>query len=661
MAFAWTAFCSSLLLFLIQPIAAKAILPFLGGSAGVWTTAMLFFQVLLLLGYVYADWLTRRLRPQVQTAIHLSLVALSLLQLPIAIRPPAETSTHPALQVLKMLAVSVGLPYLLLSSTSPMVQVWRARKSDLASAYKLFSVSNAASLIALLSYPFVIEPLVGTQRQMQAWSAGYAGFALLCAGSAWLGRKSGAAVFIPPARVGKQRIARRESALYLVLAACPSILWLSVSNTLSQHVASIPFLWILPLATYLMTLVLAFHSGQWYRPSVYRWLLPAGWVLFTISATRQGFLGLGWNIGLFVLALSLCCMFCHGELARRKPPAKDQLTPFYVTVAAGGALGGVFVGVVAPAVFNQLLELPIGAALCMVLAAGLLYRFPIKRIARLALFATLGLIAVTRIDGTLRGTRLRERNFYGVLEIRDRGTGDDAIRDLFSGPVRHGFQFLSPARRRLPTGYYSPGSGIGALLRSRGPAPVRVGVIGLGAGTLAAYGRPGDHYRFYEINPAVIRAARSDFTFLSDSPSEVAIVPGDGRLSLEHESNDTFDVLVVDAFSGDSIPVHLLTREAFATYFSQMKPGGILAVHVTNLYLDLAPVAAALAASYHREAKLVRNPAASEPDTEASDWILIAPSAGMLEHLPVTSTPLAVRAQARPWTDNYSNLFRVLR
>ncbi len=654
MLFGFTSFYSSLLLFLVQPIIVKAVLPWFGGSAGVWTSAMLFFQVLLFLGYVYAHWTTQHLKARPQIILHIALLAASLLLLPIA--PSAQWkpdgSGEPIIRILVVLMISVGAPYFLLASTGPLVQAWYARRGGTPLPYRLFAVSNAASLAGLVAYPVIVEPFVSNRHQMSAWSAAYAGFAALAGLTGWLSRRPSPVADAKPSATPLSSV---ERLLWVGLAACPSILWLGVANTLSQHVAPVPFLWILPLSIYLLSLILCFQSEWWYRRSIFLLALPAAWILMTMSVTSQGVFGLGWTIALFSIALLVCCMFCHGELARRKPPS-EQLTSFYVMVALGGALGGVFVALAAPLLFNEFLELPIGIAMCVGLGLGLLYRYPLKRIVRLEVLGALGLAIAVQVPSYSEGTHLRIRNFYGMLQVDDQGSEDAAVRLLSNGPIRHGAQFLSPSRRGLATGYYGPNSGVAQALRAFDSRPMRVGVIGLGAGTLASYGRPGDVYRFYEINPAVIRVASSEFGFLSASRSTIEVVPGDARLALEREPRENFDVLVVDAFTGDSIPIHLLTREAFDLYFSDLKPDGILAVHVTNRYLDLSPVVQQLAAARGREARLIHSPEDPSREIYAADWVLVSSNPQVN-----SATPMPTVRGGRIWTDDYSNLLQVLR
>ncbi len=648
-----TIICSSLLLLLVQPMMAKTLVPWFGGSAGVWVCAMLFFQAALLVGYAYAHYTTRYLRPRAQTAVHLLLLAASLTALPIlpnpAWKPPAGSGS-PLAHLLAILTVTVGLPYLALSTTSPLVQAWYARRAKSALPYRLFAVSNAASLAALVAYPFLMEPLWAARRQMLAWSWAYGIFLVLASAAALFG---GGASRLEP--VPAQTPPRSERLLWVTLAACPSILWLATANTLSQSVAPVPLLWILPLSLYLLSFVLCFDRQGWYHPAIYRFLLPAGWILMGLGLGAQRLLDLPWIVLCLSAGLLLCSLFCHGELARRKP-ASGQLTSFYLMLAVGGALGGVFVAVLAPMVFNAYLELPIGVVACALLALRLLFRVRPRQVARIALTSTAGLIFALQMDAYLGHTLVRIRNFYGRLEVSDQG---DA-RILSNGPIRHGAEFLDAARQALPTAYFGTDSGIGLAMRFFGDQPKRVGVIGLGAGTLAAYCRPGDRFVFYEINPAVIQVAYADFNFLGHCPN-ATVVASDGRLALESETRQSFDMLVVDAFSGDSIPAHLLTREASALYFSLLKADGVLAVHISNRYLDLAPVVAALAAGGGRPARLIRSAADPSRNIYDATWTVVSSNQRLLDQLASASEPLAPRPGFRAWTDDYSNLFQVLR
>jgi hypothetical protein len=652
--YATTIFVSSALLFVVQPMMAKAILPRFGGSAGVWTACMLFFQVVLLAGYGYAYGITRYLGHRAQAAVHVVLLIASLAMLPVnpAAADGLAGTEHQVWGILGLLAASVGLPYFMLSTTGPLAQAWYAGMAEARFPYRLFALSNLASLAALLAYPVSIEPRFSEKQQFLGWSSAYVAFVLLAGGSALRSVSRGA----------EEREDRPTGGtlVWIALAACASTLWLAVANHLSQEVAAIPFLWVLPLGLYLLSFILCFDSGGWYRPRVYRWILPVAWVAMCWRLASQGPAGgFRWEILLFSTALFICCMWCHSELARRKPEPRRGLAYFYLTIAAGGALGAVFVGFIAPRIFTAYLELPVGIAMCMILGTALLYGYSASRhLARLSVVALLAFLLATQLR-TRDKSLLRTRNFYGTLQVTDSGAGEGAVRLLFNGTILHGMQFLSGDRSRLPTTYYGPQSGAGLVLQSRRAANARVGVIGLGAGTLAAYGRPGDYYRFYEINPAVTRVASEYFSFLRESAARTDVVTGDGRLALEREPGESFDVLILDAFSGDSIPVHLLTKQAFEIYFRHLRAGGIIAVHVTNKYLDLGSVVHAIGRVLHKETLLVHSSADPSHGVYEADW-------GLLAEPPLpnfqASSRSPVRAREVPvWTDEYSNLFQILK
>ena len=653
MFYASAIFLSSALLFLCQPMMAKAILPWFGGSAGVWTACMLFFQVVLLLGYLYAYCITRYLSARAQAASYITLLIATVAVLPmhLANRWMISAAAHPVLSILGVLGASIGLPYFALSTTGPLMQTWYARESEARLPYRLFALSNLGSLLALLAYPLSIEPLLPSQRQLTVWSIAYLLFVLLGGGLAVRN--------LSKPLLEKQQAngeSTRRPLLWMSLAACASSLWLAVANHLSQEVAAIPFLWVLPLGLYLLSFILCFDRAGWYRPRVYRWILPAAWITIGLRLAFPGSIaGFEWELVLFSAALFICCMFCHGELARLKPEPRQGLTFFYLTIAAGGALGAVFVGLLAPRIFNSYLELPVSVAACVILGQALLYGYAPPYLVRLGLVAVLAFVAATRFTAPA-GTLQRQRNFYGTLRVIDSGTGSTAVRALYNGTILHGMQFLSSEQSRLPTTYYGPQSGAGLALDMLRTSNRRAGVIGLGVGTLAAYGRAGDYFRFYELNPAVTQVALTYFRFLNESAAETEVVAGDGRLALEREPPQNFDVLLLDAFSGDSIPVHLLTRQAFEGYFRHLRPGGIVAVHVTNRHLDLAPVVEAIAVALQKQVRLIHSGADPERGIYAADWSLVADN---LDQWP--SRPRTATHNLPPWTDDYSNLFRILK
>jgi SAM-dependent methyltransferase len=642
---------SSALLFVVQPIMAKSLLPRFGGSAGVWIACLLFFQAVLLLGYLYSFCLTRFLSPKAQALAHAALLALSLAALPL--KPRLDlTGYSPTIAILLLLASSVGLPYFVLSATSPLLQSWLAGLRS-AFPYRLFALSNAASLAALLAYPVVIEPFFSAQRQMAGWSAGYLAAVVLLAVAAARTRRRASTADPPRPIVSEIRPWR-----WIALAACASTLWLAIANYLGQQVAAMPFLWVIPMTLYLLSFILCFETDGWYNPAWYRWLMPAAWIAFCSRLALEGSAGgLQWEVPVFSAALFICCMFCHGELARSKPAPQNGLAFFYLMVAAGGALGGVFVALVAPNLFPTFLELPLAVTASVFLALYLLFGFRSpRRLIRLAVVAALAFVVSTQYNADRRV--LRTRNFYGALQIRDSGEGDSAVRTLYSGRTIHGLELLSPARRRTPTTYYGLQSGAGRALGSAQVANRRVALVGLGAGTLATYGRSGDFFRFYEINPAVIRAAAESFDFLRDSSAATDVVRGDGRLMLDREPAHSFDIVVLDAFSDDAIPVHLLTRQAFEMYFERLRAGGLLLIHLSNRYLDLSAEVEALAADLQKDVVAIHSPPDPAQGTEHADWSIVAATPDALAPLRPYAHPASHR-KVRPWTDDYSTLLRL--
>ena len=668
MHYAATIFLSSFLLFVVQPLIARLILPWFGGSAAVWTTCMLFFQALLLAGYAYAHWLVKKLPGRVpQAVLHTILLAAAVALLPIA---PAESwkpdgTEEPVSHILLLLAVSVGLPYFVLASTSPLVQAWYARAHPERNPYRLFALSNLASLIALIGYPLVVEPFLAAREQVQGWSWAFAAFALLCALSAWFTPRGEAR-----AEAAGDGAAKQPWLLWLALSAAGSVILLAVTNHLTQNVAAVPLLWLAPLTLYLLTFILAFEGGGAYRPA---WMWSA--VLVALAAMawlvvdERYHFDLPLQLGIFLFGLFAACLFCHGELYRSRP-APRHLTAFYLTISAGGALGGLLVAVLAPLVFDAYYELAIGLVVLGALAAlrfRALGRVP--QYASLAvLFAVTGGVAYESFSYH-KDVRVSSRSFYGVLRVKEYGEpGDEGhLRRLVHGAIMHGEQYMTGPWRTFITSYYQETAGIGAAIRAKQAAgPVRVGVIGLGTGTLAAYGRPGDSFRFYDIDPRVVSVARSEFTYLGDSAARIEIAVGDARLTLEREAPQGFDVLAVDAFSGDAIPVHLITREALRVYLRQVKPDGIVAFHVSNRFLHLIPVVARVAKEEGVHAVLVND----DPDEDdqsrrsRSDWVLVSRDRAALDAPRIVEAgaePAEDRPEWRTWTDDYSNLVQILK
>jgi SAM-dependent methyltransferase len=663
-------FLSAFLLFLVQPIIAKQILPWFGGSAAVWATCMVFFQMVLLAGYIYADRTTRRLTSRRQVFLHVTLLALSLLVLPIT--PDASWKPlgdeNPSGRILGLLAFTIGLPYFLLSTTSPLLQAYFARRIQHAAPYRLFALSNLASLLALLAYPVAIEPWVSTLTQSVAWSLGYALFALVCAAAAIASARREVAAAGGAPRQGEAAPAQAppsgaQQLTWLALAGLASFLLLAVTNHICQNIASLPFLWILPLSLYLGTFILCFDHPRWYHRNLF--LLLAA-VLLPVMAWHSDSLQLKLVIPMYLAGLFVCCMFCHGELALAKP-APRYLTTYYLMISLGGALGGLLVGLVAPYVLTGYYELAVGLVACALL---LLYRT--ARIAWWAILASAVVVGATAwgagkaVEYQISTSRVMMRNFYSALRTRE----DEApvpFRSMIHGGIVHGGQLLDPDMRFRPSSYFGPTSGYGRLFASLPDRPRKVGVIGLGAGSMIAYAREGDTFRFYEINPQVLDLAQREFTFLADSPATIQVVLGDGRLSLEREPSQRFDLLAMDAFSGDSIPMHLLTREAMAIYMRHLKPGGVLAFQATNRFIDIGPVVASLATEHGLTAVLISDTPQSTDGadywTSPTDQILVTSNGALLdsEHIRDVGQVLAPVPGFRPWTDDYNNLLRILK
>lgn len=681
-AYACTIFLSAFLLFAVQPMIGKIILPWFGGSAAVWSTCLMFFQAALLGGYLYAHWSTSKLKPKWQGIVHIGLLAISLALLPI-LPSPTWKPTHagdPSLRILLLLAATIGLPYILLSTTSPLLQAWYVAAKPGAIPYRLFALSNFGSLLALLSYPFLVEPVFTTHLQAYGWSGIYAAFAVICALVAWsalrvAGERAPAtkhrAEAQSPPPTWKTRI------LWTALAACASVMLLSFTNHLSQNVAPIPFLWVLPLGAYLLSFILCFERDKVYHRGVFLPLLVFaldGAAIATYAS--EGNANIAWSIPTFVAALFIGCMVCHGELVRLKPDPR-YLTGFYLMISLGGAIGGVFVAIIAPHVFHTYLELPLSMVACAALAALVLWvapqswrgRIPVGavRIGMAAFAVGLAIHLGYEKHASDQIFRQSVRNFYGVLRVRDvpQDADDTAVRRLVHGTINHGEQLYDRAHRDEPTSYYGPYSGMGramAFLQKRGP--VRVAVVGLGAGVTASFCRPGDFFRFYEINPLALSIASTWFTFLQDCKADHAVLLGDARLTLEAQPSQQYDLMAIDAFSSDAIPVHLLTHEAFGLYFRHLKPTGILAVHVSNRYLDLVPVVSRNARDFAKTPMDVDDEDEERDYYAESDWVLVSADPAIFGDPAFKApsvAPARYRPQLREWTDDYSNLFQILR
>ena len=762
--YAITIFIGAFLLFQVEPLLARYILPWFGGTSAVWITCMLFFQLLLVAGYAYSHLIATRLQPRRQVIFHLAIVsacvllmgALALIwQSPITPGPnwkPANPD-FPITRIFALLIVSIGLPFFILSTTGPLLQTWFARSHQSASPYRLYALSNVGSLLALVTYPFVVEPALTLRAQAIVWSLLFVGFSIgvgLCglnlANSVESTVSKGEVLSVPS--VQPNAPTRASYALWIALAAVASLMLLATTNEICQEVAVVPFLWVLPLAIYLLSFIVCFDSDGWYRRGIFHPALGITIFLSCIILCRST-ANIFSQVVVYCALLGAVCMVCHGELVRLKP-AERYLTSFYLMVAVGGAIGGILAAVIAPKIFAgywefhfaiwtsalmlfivvikdsqswihehrpvtamlliagalilpQLLGaesiadamhqlgnshqlLTIGVALSLV--AAITFRkdsLPTRK--RPGLMVQAGVIAglivvagvlLVSIAANLVTSSLATRNFYGALSVYSLDN-DNPERHSFKlrhGRIVHGIQFTAPAKRHLPSSYYSFDSGLGLLMAHlpRRSSPnahnraIRMGAIGLGIGTVAAYGQPGDYIRFYEINPSVTKIATDPngfFTYLRDSPAKVEIIPGDARLSMEREvasgNSQGFDVLVVDAFAGDAIPVHLLTVEAFEIYLRELNPDGVLAIHVSNRYLDLRPVVHALAERFKLHSGWVH--ADGGPMSQASDWILLARTDGVLGQSELTNRLQSLDSQrkVRLWTDDYSNLFQILK
>jgi SAM-dependent methyltransferase len=668
-----TAFLSAFLLFLIEPLAAKQILPILGGSSAVWLTCLVFFQTTLLLGYLYAYWLTGLPNAGLQRRIHLSALAAALLALIFAwlIRPSLGNVDQPIFTIFRSLTRTIGLPFLLLASTSPLLQIWLAqREADSAGNpgavwFRLFALSNTGSLLALFAYPTLFEPHLTLRLQRAIWAVGFVLFAILAFILTTQSRRTSAPRIQHQDDTPSTPPAQRWLWFLLPMAAAMQLA--AVTSHITANIAAIPLLWVLPLAIYLITFILAFDRPRFYRrPLVVRILVVMLASLGYALSKADSSLPITLTILFFLVECFIACLFCHAETYALRPKRASEATLFYLLIAAGGAMGTFLVGIVFPLIFSANYDLPIAFIFTALFALAKTWDdgWPQR-----LLWTTAGILLVTlavflRISYH-RQSLVQMRNFYGSLRV----TQSDApvlhapMRTLLHGSIQHGTQIFDPGFSHIPTTYYATDSGIGLAMRfCCSTRPKNIGVIGLGAGTLAAYGNPGDRIRFYEINPQVEPIARNLFTYLRDSRAEVTITHGDARTSLASEPSQQFDVLAVDAFSGDAIPLHLLTREALQLYLRHLAPNGILAFHVSNQYLNLAPELALLAQSAGLQVRTVIT-GSSEPRGEfKAEWVLMTanPAFFTQPELIGFADRVAVKPGLRLWTDDYSSLLPIL-
>lgn len=749
--FAFTIFTGAFLLFAVQPLIGKYILPWFGGGPGVWTTCLLFFQMLLLGGYAYAHFSTSRLAPRKQAFVHLGLIVLALVMLPITpgVRWKPDGGEDPIWGILLLLMMSIGLPYFVLSSTGPLMQQWSSRVQTTGSPYRLYALSNAGSLLALLGYPFLFERIWSRQAQASYWSVGFVVFGLGCAWCAWRMSRNAAAAHSPAAQAATDEPAepapsRSDRLFWFGLAGVASILLLSTTNKLCQDLAVIPFLWVLPLSLYLISFILCFDHPRWYSRGFFSGLFVLGalidvYLLFAGHNARLPQQVVGYSLTLFA-----ACMLCHGELFRLRP-APRYLTSFYLWIAAGGAAGGLFVALIAPHVFSRYLELQIGlwllsyllgalsfrhrstvlvmgaaagafaatfilplietwadqsdtpltafwsnlkkfygehwgsiVALALALIAGLADR---RRLSfewrpRLGSFlmlisVALGVVLMIQVHSDERYAVTTKRNFYGVLKVFEHNRDDPKSHyfSLVHGVTAHGMQFAELPQATWPTTYYGASSGVGLAIENI-PHEVgrRIGLVGLGTGTVAIHGKVGDVVRIYEIDPQVEELARSQFRYLELSKAQVDVVLGDARLSMERELAEKklqeFDVLALDAFSSDAIPVHLLTVEAFKLYLAHLAPDGVIAVHISNRYLDLRPVVENAARHLGLETATISDDPEEQWWIYRTTWILVSKNKDLLSIpaiLDVTEAAQPPNPAVSLWTDDHASVVEILR
>ena len=702
---------SAFLLFQIQPMIGRFILPWFGGTSAVWSTVLLFFQCVLTGGYAYAYWLLGRLRGRQQGVVHLVVLAISLgllvvtaLVWPSPLTPDAAwrpvDSTLPVWGILRLLAVAVGVPYFLLSSNSTLMQAWFGQEYRARTPYRLYALSNAGSLAALISYPLLFEPLLTLRAQAYLWTAGYAVFAVSAAALALRAYRRVPATVDVSLSAPPDLEARPGLGLHLLwagLAAVASALLISITSQTTQEVAAVPFLWVVPLSIYLLTYILAFSGGRGYSRRVY---MIAFFVVAFLSVwmlAKSPPFSILTQMTIYGLLLFVASMICHCELYGLRPPARF-LPSFYLMVAAGGALGGVFVNLVAPFVFQSgFWELQWAVVACGVLLTIVIQRQkpaasrrrkrktagrssqearrlrPVVVASAAALLLLSGLV-IALMAAFASNTLVARRSFFGVLRVWEINTEQPALLayQLTHGRTVHGFQFEVSELRDVPTTYYAETSGVGLTLLNHParPGSLRVGGLGLGIGVIAHYGRVGDVYRFYEINPDMIRLAQGDggyFSFMADSKAGTQVVTGDARLSLERElaveGPQEFDVLVLDAFSGDAVPLHLLTREAFEIYLQHLASDGVLAVNVSNRYFDLSLQVNRLAEALDLQAVMIEDRGDGLQSYD-SIWMLLARDRSLLDVPAIAARvtpPPAIPARLRLWTDDYSNLLQVLR
>ena len=667
--FGGAVFLASFLLFLVEPIAAKQLLPVFGGSAAVWITCLVFFQTALLVAYLYAHWLAQRS----QWILHFALLLLATASAIVWSTRTVDfnsASQHPVSSIFAALGLSIGLPFLMLGATSPLLQVWLARLETTGIPYRLFALSNLASLLALAAYPTVVEPHFTLKTQRIAWSGGFAAFAFL---SAILTLRTRSATELPALanaenESGITPAPLSHKLLWVLLPMGAAMQLSAVTSYLTQNIAAIPLLWILPLAVYLITLILAFQFARFLpRGILVRFLVVMlaglGYMLSHVDVSVP----LSISLAFFLVEVFISCLFLHTEAYALRPQRASESTLFYLFFAAGGALGSFLIGIASPLIFsfNYDLALTFFVTALLALAATWSSGWAQRLLWATASVLLLALVLMLHV-AYRRNTPLSVRNFYGSLRVRQSLSAypGSTMRTLTNGTIQHGTQIFSTELRRTPTTYYAEDSGVGLALRFCCQGRARnIGVIGLGVGTIAAYGRPGDKIRFYEINPAVYPIAQHLFTYMPDSAAHVDSVEGDARATLAAEPPMGFDVLVVDAFSGDAIPLHLLTTQALDLYKRHLAPGGILAFHISNQHVDLEPEITQLAKAAGMNVRRVSSFANEQRGEFTATWMLLTDNSGFFSQTEIASRVRqpADNSKVHLWTDDYSSLLPLLR
>lgn len=681
-------FVCAFLVFQIQPIISKTILPWFGGGASVWTTCMLFFQFFLLVGYIYAYVLTKIVRIKTQVVVHLILLALGVIFLPFGIHDihNIEVAASPTWGVLSVLFISLGFPYLMLSANTPLLQHWFSSDVNNVNPYRLYAISNVGSFLALISYPIVFEPFMSLDGQLDFWSSIYCVFVALVV---WIfyvvviksrSQKLDNAKQLVNSKVGFFRFT-----LWFLLAALGVVLLVSTTNALTQNVPPVPFLWIAPLAIYLLTYVMAFSSLGLYLRVIW---IPCFMVLSFVALLIY-FIGGQFDfvtqLIIYLLILLCGCMICHGELNALKP-RQGNTTLFYLFLSAGGVFGSFLVTFVAKELFDEFLEFPLAIVSVLVVAAaslwwvrkdeiaqsnkghiGAINQLLLLSIASLVV-ALVWLLVFIKLNSQYQQYDVaKDRNFYGILSVKDINEGKVKERRLVDGTTSHGSQSLPLAPSPVPLSYYRPGTGGQLIIDELSNVKnLQVGVIGLGVGALAAYGRPGDLYTFYELNPLVSVFANRYFKYLENAQADVEVKLGDARVTLQNEldsgQRNNFDLLIIDAFSGDLIPTHLMTHEAFMLYQQHIKTSGVIALHISNRHLSLLPVIVHHSRSLNMQMMLFDTPGGGyEHDAQ---WVVLTNNRQLTEspRLMSKQTPIiSSQYQSVVWTDDYSSLLPILK